>query len=193
MNAMVLCPGCKRHVFAGEAACPFCGLGFASTTARSLDIWGFGSPSAPCAPNPNQPQMASELSRAQRYVVGAAIAASVATAGCSSPTVVRNPDEAGNVTVDVNDTQSDRSSRDSLEVARDPNRDDNTLAEEEAARRQQEERARRQEEERRRLELQRQREHEEEGNRWRHRQCVNGVCPPYGCVFPDEACDVVHV
>lgn len=175
MNAMVLCPGCKRHVFAGESACPFCGIGFASTMAPAV------------------PQIAGELSRAQRYVVGAAIAASVATAGCSSPTVVHNPNEVGNVTVDVNETQSERSGKESLEVARDPNRDDNALADEDAARREQEERARRQEEERRRLELQRQRELEENGNRWRHRQCVNNVCPPYGCVFPDEACDVVRV
>ncbi len=174
MNAMVLCSGCRRHVFAGESACPFCGIGFASTNASVT------------------PAVASELSRAQRYVVGAAIAASVATAGCSSPTVVHNPNDLGNVTVDVNDTQADRNARESLEVARDPNRDDNTLANEEAARREREERARR-EEEQRRLQLERQQEWEER-NRWQNRHpCTNGVCPPYGCVFPDEACDVVRV
>jgi hypothetical protein len=173
MNAMVLCPGCKRHVFCSEPACPFCGIGFAST-------------------NPSiTPSIASELSRAQRYVVGAAIAASVATAGCSSPTVVHNPDEAGNVTVDVNETQSDRKARESLEVARDPDGDDNRLAAEEAARRAREERARR-EEEQRRLQLERQQELED--RQWRRGgQCVNGVCPPYGCVFPDEACDIIRV
>jgi hypothetical protein len=175
MNAMVLCSACKRHVFAGERACPFCGLAFSSTA------------------HPPAPSVAPDLSRAQRYVVGAAIAATVATAGCSSPTVVHNPNELGNVTVDVNETQSDRSSRESVEVARDPNRDDNALAEEEAARRREEERARQEREEQQRLQLERQREWEER-NRWRHRNpCVNGVCPPYGCVFPDEACDIVRV
>jgi hypothetical protein len=133
--------------------------------------------------------MASDLSRAQRYVVGAAIAASVAAAGCSSPTVVRNPDEVGDVTVDVNNTQSDRQSRGKLEFAQDPNQDDDALAREEAFRREQAERAKREEEQRR---LQQQEEWEER-NRWRHRNpCSNGVCPPYGCVFPDEACDVVR-
>lgn len=31
--------------------------------------------------------------------------------------------------------------------------------------------------------------------RWRrNRKCLpNGGCPPYGCVFPDEACDVVSI
>lgn len=23
--------------------------------------------------------------------------------------------------------------------------------------------------------------------------CVDGVCPPYGCVFPDDACDILRV
>ena len=171
MNAMVLCPGCKRHVFAAEPACPFCGVGFASTNASAT------------------PAIASELSRAQRYVVGAAIAASVATAGCSSPTVVHNPNDLGNVTVDVNETQSERTHRESLEVARDPNRDDNTLAAEEAARREQAERAQREEEQRRLQQQQQQRQHWHQGGG----SCVNGVCPPYGCVFPDEACDTIRV
>ncbi len=175
MNAMVLCSGCKRHVFASESACPFCGIGFASTNASVT------------------PTMGSELSRAQRYVVGAAIAASVATAGCSSPTVVHNPNDLGNVTVDVNETRADRQARESLEVARDPNGGDNTLANEEAARREQQERARREEEERRLLQQQ---EEWQRRNGWRHQGgggCQNGVCPPYGCVFPDEACDVFRV
>lgn len=176
MNAMVLCPGCKRHVFAGETACPFCGIGFASTNSSTT------------------PTITAELSRAQRYVVGAAIAASVATAGCSSPTVVHNPNEVENVTVDVKETQADRTARESLEVARDPNPEDNTLANDDAAQREQQERARREKEE----QQQRQKQQEE----WRRRNeqrhqgggpCINGNCPPYGCVFPDEACDVVRV
>lgn len=174
MNAMVLCPGCKRHVFAGEPACPFCGIGFVSTTP------------APA------PSMGSELSRAQRYVVGAAIAASVATAGCNSPTVVRNPDEVGNVTVDVNETRNERDQQKSLEFATDPNGNDDALAAEEAARRAREERARREEEQRRLQE--RQQEEWQRRQQWENRHsCSNGVCPPYGCVFPDESCDTVRV
>ncbi len=176
MSAMVLCPGCKRHVFAGEQACPFCGIGFVSAQA------------APA------PSIGPELSRAQRYVVGAAMAASIATAGCSSPTVVRNPDDARDVTVDVNETQREKEQRQSLEVARDPNGDDQALADQEAARREQEERARREAEQRQK------KQHDligDDGNDWRqhrqHHECVNGVCPPYGCVFPDEACDIVRV
>jgi len=88
------------------------------------------------------PAIGAEFSRAQRYVVGAAIAATVATAGCSSPTVVRNPDEVGNVTVDVNDTQGDRDQRKSLEFATDPNNDEARIAEE-RARREREEQERR--------------------------------------------------
>lgn len=172
MNAMVLCPGCKRHVFAGESACPFCGVGFASTNPAVA------------------PTVGSDLSRAQRYVVGAAMAVSVAAVGCSSPTVVRNPDEAGDVTVDVNHTQSDHQQRESLEVARDPNQTEHVLAEDDAQR---QERLRREEEQRRRQQqLQRD---EEQRQRWERRgnPCVNGVCPPYGCVFPDESCDIVRV
>lgn len=137
--------------------------------------------------------MGSDLSRAQRYVVGAAIAMSVAAVGCTSPTVVRNPDEAGDVTVDVNNVDSNRQQRESLEVARDPNQTDTVVTNDDALRRQQQEEQARREEERRR-QLQQQQEWEER-NRWRNRgnQCVNGVCPPYGCVFPDEACDIIRV
>ncbi len=173
MNAMVLCPACKRHVFAAEPACPFCGIGFAQSA------------------HPGAPPVAPELSRAQRYMVGAAIAASVATASCGSPTVVRNPDELGNVTVDVNETHADRRRKDSLEIAND--QEQQLLAEQEA-RRLEAERLRREEEERQRKQL------DEDNNvDWRERRwrkgggCQNGVCPPYGCVFPDEAYDVVRV
>lgn len=165
MNAMVLCPGCKRHVFAGEPACPFCGIGFASTA------------SAPA------PAMSAELSRAQRYVVGAAIAATVATAGCSSPTVVRNPDEVGNVTVDVNETQRERDDAQKLEFASDPNQ-----SEEEARRKREKETVILKDA------TDDERHKEWERRRWeRGHSCSNGVCPPYGCVFPDEACDTLRV
>lgn len=174
MNAMVLCPGCKRHVFAGESACPFCGIGFASTNPVIT------------------PNVGADLSRAQRYVVGAAIAVSVAAVGCTSPTVVRNPDEAGDVTVDVNNTDSNHQQRESLEVARDPNQADTVVNDDEARRRQQEEQARREAERQRQLQQQ---EEWQQRNRWRHQgnPCVNGVCPPYGCVFPDESCDTLRV
>lgn len=138
--------------------------------------------------------------------MGAAIAASVATAGCSSPTVVHNADEVQQVTVDMNktqvnanNTQTEQTKKEPLEVAADPNPTENTVVASDpdttqkvdplVARR---EKARREAEERR---LQQQMEQEmEQRDRWRNRHpCTNGVCPPYGCVFPDESCDVLRV
>ncbi|MDI1448881.1 hypothetical protein [Polyangium sp. 6x1] len=125
MPSMVLCPSCKRHVFPRETACPFCGLGIST------------EPGAP------PPAVAPETSRAQRYLVGAAIAATVAVAaGCTS------------------------------KPAQDPN---DVQAQEELAR---------------------QRQREIEQREERHQgggPCIDNNCPPYGCVFPDEACDILRV
>ena len=170
MPSMILCPSCKRHVFTREASCPFCGLAISSEP-------GVAPPSA-----------TPEMSRAQRYAVGAAIAATFATAGCGSPTTVQNADDVH--VVDVGNTNGDGSDGQTkgngLEVARDPS-DGEVLADPEAERRRQ------QELERRRLEQQRIQEEMD----WRTRRggsCgPNGQCPPYGCVFPDEACDILRV
>ncbi|MDC3962326.1 hypothetical protein [Polyangium jinanense] len=124
MPSMVLCPSCKRHVFPRETSCPFCGLAISA------------EPGAPA------PALAPELSRAQRYLVGAAIAATVAVAGCNNQPA-RGP----------NDVQTEE-------------------------------------------ELERERQKAIDESRDRHPgggPCVNNVCPPYGCVFPDEACDILRV
>ena len=121
MPSMVLCPSCKRHVFPRETACPFCAVAISAEP---------GAPPLALAP---------ELSRAQRYVVGAAIAATVAVAGCNS------------------------------KPANDPN-----------------------------AELEKERQKMQQENLEQQHQgggpCgPNGNCPPYGCVFPDEACDIVRI
>jgi len=168
MSSMILCPSCKRHVFARESSCPFCAIALSGDARR---------------PSPEPP--AKDLSRAQRYVVGAAIAATFATAACSSPTVVHDADHVHVVNVDPPPPPPDGKSSSGggngnrLEVAGDPD--------ELEAERQRELERRRQEE------LERQRDLEED--RWHRRggSCQNGVCPPYGCVFPDEACDILRV
>ena len=177
---MVLCHACKRHIFAKESSCPFCGV----------------LPTAPTALSPTQPRpMATELSRAERYAIGAAMAVSVATAGCSSPTTVHNADEIR--TVDVNttpdgsgasgDTGAGNGSNNDLEVARDPQGNETQLADPEAERR------RREELEQRRRDEALRRQKDEQPPFWHNRPpCQGNICPPYGCVFPDEACDVVR-
>jgi len=171
MSAMVLCPACSRHIFARELACPFCGTAVTSKGAAS------------------PPSLSAELSRAQRYAIGAALAASVATAACSSPTKVH---DANDLVVDTNARQdpnlsggSSGGSHQTLEVATDPN-DPNLVAEDEAARQKKQEQERQ-----RQLDLQKRQDWQE--RHWQNHQCQNGVCPPYGCVFPDEACDVLRV
>jgi hypothetical protein len=191
---MVLCPGCKRHIFAKETSCPFCGVAVvASQNARAA------SRSLP-----------PDLSRAELYAIGAAMAVSVAAAGCSSPTVVHNPDEAQ--TVDTNavpggngsasGTGSSNGSSSSggadhpLEVAGDPdsNQNDQVVASDPAEEeRKRQELIRKKQEEQRRLQVEEQRRWQEQ--RFRNRPPCGGPkgpCPPYGCVFPDEACDVVR-
>ena len=82
MRSMVLCAACKRRVCAAEAKCPFCGRAF-SSDARRL-------PGAAGSP---------EVSRAQRYALGAALAATVAGTGCTFTTQPIDPDSrsvAGN-------------------------------------------------------------------------------------------------
>ncbi|MRG98386.1 hypothetical protein [Polyangium spumosum] len=119
MPSMVLCPSCKRHVFAREASCPFCGLAISAISTE---------------PGAARASATQEMSRAQRYLVGAAIAATVAVAGCNS------------------------------KPARDPN------------------------------DVQKQEHGNNDEPDWRRdRPPCNPTCPPYGCVFPDEACDIVRV
>jgi hypothetical protein len=65
-NALVLCEGCKRHVFAHEAACPFCraslgagsrGLAAAALLSAGLSLAGCGrGPEPPAAVYGGPPQ-----------------------------------------------------------------------------------------------------------------------------------------
>jgi len=66
MRSMLVCAACRRHVFATEERCPFCGIVF-SPEARAQ---------APRSPAP-------ELSRRERYAIGAALALTLAGIGCS--------------------------------------------------------------------------------------------------------------
>jgi len=173
---MVLCPACRRHIFTKEPSCPFCGQGVESTVR--------GLPAVP-----------KESSRAQRYAIGAAIAASVVTAACSSPTTVNSANDVvdtsasgGSSGGDTNasggssggNTTTSDGSNNTMQVARDPNDPNEKAAKE-----------------RRRQEAEQQRRKQEHEEQYRHQgggPCLpNGQCPPYGCVFPDDACDVVRV
>jgi hypothetical protein len=75
---LVLCEGCKRHVFAGETACPFChasmssggrglaavvalsaGLSLAGCTREQGDVYGSPPPARSSASSPNPPATVS--------------------------------------------------------------------------------------------------------------------------------------
>lgn len=62
------CPGCARHVRAGEAQCPFC-------------LASIGDATAPAPPTP-----IARLGRSATFAFGAAVAATIQVTGCSSPT-----------------------------------------------------------------------------------------------------------
>ncbi|MDC3952589.1 hypothetical protein [Polyangium jinanense] len=82
MRTMILCSACKRHVFSSEPSCPFCGL--------ELD---------PAARKSKTPALSPEMSRAQRYALGAAMAMTLAGTACKtedSPAV--EPESAENAT-----------------------------------------------------------------------------------------------
>lgn len=169
--SLVPCSACKRHVFAREASCPFCGVALEAFAERRA-----------------APAFAPEMSRAERYLVGAAIAATFATASCGgSPTVVET--QRGDVVnVDAHETNT-QGGGGTLEVAGDPNEVAGGDPSDAERKRQEELERKRQEEIMRSMDRER-REWEE---RMRSRPPCNPICPPYGCVFPDEACDVLHV
>jgi hypothetical protein len=146
-----LCGGCRRHVRATETTCPFCGA------ARAP-----GSPELP-APDLGRP---APRARAQRYVLGAAVVASIGIAKASAST---GEDAGSNSIVVASDPTSAPApaSTDEDAGATPP-----SLPQEEP---------------------------------WMDQRqgnpcatvggCCNStvVCPPYGCVFPDEACDILPV
>lgn len=128
---------------AGDEACPFCGLG------RSGDA-------------PSSPAIAPGRSRAQRYALGAAVAASIAVAKADG--VAGSPPAA-----EAADAGSGRAVM--VPVASDPEADAEAPLPQEPDR------------------------FERTGSPCqRVGGCCNTqvVCPPYGCVFPDEACDLVR-
>lgn len=123
----------------------------------------------------------SGISRAQIYAAGMALATGVA-AGCGgSNTHIEAPPP--NPTVNT-------SGKVLLVAAPTPGENLELAGEDEEAARE------RQEEDRRRQEMKRQQEWERE--RSSGRSCSTDwlgrtICPPYGCVFPDDACDVLRV
>lgn len=169
MDGMVVCGVCQRHIFAQEARCPFCG---------QTRLLGEGSAAG------EEPR--AGISRAQAYAAGIALATGVA-AGCGSDVPVAVPPP--NPTVNLQQGgQSSPSGGRVLMVAGPADGTENHQAggsgngdiDEEDIRRQQE--------------LDRQ--------NWERRNwhsCVTDkktgrvICPPYGCVFPDDACDVLRV
>lgn len=74
---LIPCPGCSRHVRAGELECPFCtsALGDAHRVAA----------------RPRLP--AARLGRAATFAFGAAVATSIQVTGCGDST--ERPDDAG--------------------------------------------------------------------------------------------------
>jgi hypothetical protein len=141
-----LCCGCRRHVRATETTCPFCGA------ART--------PGAPAPPTRNLGSPAPR-SRAQRYVLGAAVVASIGIAKAGA-------------------SPSEDAGSDAMAVASDPTSE---TAEDDAGPKE--------------IPI----PHEDQWyDRRQSNPCSGGgccggpvICPPYGCVFPDEACDIVHV
>lgn len=148
-----LCCGCRRHVRASETTCPFCGVarapGASAASARNLG----GSASR---------------SRAQRYVLGAAVAMGIGIAKADAYT-------------------SADAERDVMAVASDPEPTDaDAGADADAG-----------------SEAEAEQRPMPPDDQWYDRRqgnpctttggCCGGpvICPPYGCVFPDEACDIV--
>jgi hypothetical protein len=140
-----LCSGCRRHVRETETTCPFCGatltLGAVAPPARNF------SSSAP-------------RSRAQRYVLGAAVAAGIgiAKASAATETMAVASDTASEPTSDP--AQEDAGAMPAPEPLEDP------------------------------------RMEQRQGSPCVHSGacgCGPLICPPYGCVFPDEDCAIERV
>jgi hypothetical protein len=113
------------------------------------------------AARPVPPDAPADFSRAQRYAIGAAIAVSIAGAGCggtqSTDTTTPGGDKT-NAVAGPADGEQGAGEREGEEAEEDYGRRGATP-------------------------------------KWRRNSnpCTpDGQCPPYGCVFPDEACDVVR-
>ena len=177
MESMVLCSVCERHFFAHEAACPFCGVSCAQGSSEAGRAAQVGANSG--------------ISRAKTYAAGIALATGV-VAGCGGsdvPVAMPPPD----ATVNLPSGGGGKV----LMVAgpADGQLADSSGEDEETRRRRLEQERRRQQEEEIRLQQLKERDAWERRNT---HSCVTDaqgrtVCPPYGCVFPDDACDVLRV
>ncbi len=193
MQTMILCSACKRHVFAVEPACPFCGLGL-----------------APTARKPSVPSASPDMSRAQRYALGAAIAMTLAGAACKTEeTTTAEPESVENATASaapVAPPEPPRPLPPPVDRAREaspppspflvgapprdpplpelPQRVDAAPVDAGVA-------------DAGRVVTKRPPPPPpppDDINNWRNRNRGNwGPAPPYGCVFPDEACDILRV
>lgn len=151
---LALCSGCRRHVRADEAACPFCGAAVREA-----------APSLPAAPH---------LSRSQRYAIGAALAAGALSA-CRGGSA-RSVDDIEVIEVAAPDAGSGRFATPPPTATATPTTTATARPNPTATGRPDP-------------------DDDWDGDRRRHRPPCGGPkgpCPPYGCVFPDEACDVVR-
>lgn len=146
-----LCNGCRRHVRTTESTCPFC-----------------GAPRAAGAPTPHERGVsaASPRSRAQRYVLGAAVAAGIgiakasaapsADAGSDAMAVAADPSSAPSQVADGDAGPPGEDAGTAMEQPRDFYKENYPM--------------------------------HQGGGPCSTPGCCGGpvICPPYGCVFPDE-------
>jgi hypothetical protein len=66
MRTLFPCTACKRHIFDAEERCPFCGVALSGEARRRTS-----------------PGLSPDLSRAERYAIGAALVLTLAGAGCA--------------------------------------------------------------------------------------------------------------
>jgi hypothetical protein len=146
-----LCSICRRHVRATETTCPFCGATL--------------TPGAVAPPARNLSSSATR-SRAQRYVLGAAVAAGIGIAKASASTGADVESETMAVASDpTSEPTSDPAQEDAGAMPVPEPREDPRM-------------------------------YERQGNPCVHTGacgCGPVICPPYGCVFPDEDCAIEHV
>lgn len=203
MSQMILCARCKRHVFASESSCPFCALVFAEDAQTSE----------------SPPSWAPRLSRAERYALGTAIALTLASTSCKKDEgPVVEPESANTSSINAAPTESPKAEKAAPaplptptstvndappspflvgSPAAAPTPPTTTVADAQTTAPKKPPPPP--------LTVRRPPPPppppddfgEENGWRGRHRCRPNGngqmVCPPYGCVFPDEACDIERV
>jgi len=156
--ALVLCPTCRRHVFETEERCPFCSGAIAAADRRVA-----------VAP--------AGRSRAQRYALGAAIAASVGVAHLTGGKRARAADGGGLLDA-ASDAEGPVEAGDGDGATSNDASAMNNGSTFDAGANQ----------------LPPQEWHSGGGACTNSGGCCGStsVCPPYGCVFVDDGCDFVH-